>query len=284
MKSLREVRHGGVALCTQSFGSSTDPAIVLVMGATASMLWWPETLCRALADGGRFVIRFDHRDTGASTTAAPGEASYEVGDLADDVLAILDAYGIAQAHLAGMSLGAYVSQLLALRNPGRVLSLALVSAEPLGGETLPPMDMSPAFLAHFEKMGEVDWTSREDAAAFLEQAAALASSQERGHDRVATAERIAGEFERSPNLRSAFNHSSVGGDLGMWDLREISQPTVVIHGAHDPIIPVAHGEAIARQISSARLVVLPDAGHELHTLDLPLIAHTILENTRRERA
>ena len=69
---FRTVANGEVRLCTQSFGHPDDPAILLVMGATASMMWWPDRLCREIAGAGRFVVRFDHRDTGASTTGAPG--------------------------------------------------------------------------------------------------------------------------------------------------------------------------------------------------------------------
>lgn len=87
---MRMIETRGVRLATESFGGPGDPAVILVMGATASMLGWPETLCAALAAQGLHVIRFDHRDTGASTTLPPGTADYAVEDMAADVLAVMD--------------------------------------------------------------------------------------------------------------------------------------------------------------------------------------------------
>ncbi|MFC3693273.1 alpha/beta fold hydrolase [Chenggangzhangella methanolivorans] len=276
-------RNGPVELCTQAFGDPDAPPVLLVMGAAASMMWWPDRFCEALAEGGRRVIRFDHRDTGASTTNPPGPAAYAVEDLADDVLAILDAYGLTRAHLVGMSLGAFVSQLVALRDPDRVSSLTLIAAEPLGGEDAPGPSMSEAFLAHFATLDDVDWRDESAVGAFLGRIAELSSSPARGVDRAVTDERIAREFARSRNLRSAFNHATVGGDFDHWDLREIAAPTLVIHGAHDPVLPLANGEAIGRRIPGARLHVLPDAGHELHGDDLDVIAAQILAHTASNR-
>src|SRR5688572_14110860 len=106
----RMVSANGVELCTEAFGDPADPALLLVMGATASMLRWEDDLCHGLADGGRFVIRYDNRDTGRSTTNAPGQVPYTVEDLADDAVGVLDAYGIAAAHIVGASMGGMICQ------------------------------------------------------------------------------------------------------------------------------------------------------------------------------
>lgn len=101
----RMIRTAGVTLCTESFGDGSDPPILLVMGTGASMLWWEEGFCQKLAEGGRFVVRYDHRDTGRSTTYEPGRPGYTGADLVGDAVAVLDAYGIAAAHLVGVSAG-----------------------------------------------------------------------------------------------------------------------------------------------------------------------------------
>ena len=80
----RMIEANGVALCTEPFGDPADPAILLVMGIGASMLWWDEGFCRMLAGGGRFVIRYDHRDTGRSVTYEPGHPPYSGADLVAD--------------------------------------------------------------------------------------------------------------------------------------------------------------------------------------------------------
>src|SRR3954453_20875858 len=115
----------GVELCTESFGDPGDPPILLIMGIGASMLWWEEDLCRKLADGGRFVIRYDHRDTGRSTTYDPGRPGYAASDLVAAATGVLDAYDIAAAHVVGVSAGGAFAQPLLLDYLNRVLSLVL---------------------------------------------------------------------------------------------------------------------------------------------------------------
>src|SRR5687768_14047024 len=122
------IEANGVELCTEPFGDPADPPVLLVMGIGASMLWWEEDFCLLLADGGRFVIRYDHRDTGRSVTYEPGRPEYTGSDLVADAAGVLDAYGIAAAHVVGVSAGGAFAQLLALGFPDRVLSLVLISS------------------------------------------------------------------------------------------------------------------------------------------------------------
>jgi len=278
-ETFRTARNGPVHLSTQSFGDPQDSAVILVMGATASMLWWPDSMCHALANSGRFVVRFDHRDTGESTTGAPGHADYDVEDLADDVIAVLDGYGLDRAHVVGMSLGGLIAQLLALRDPSRVQSLTLIAAEPLGGEPVQAEGPSASFLKHFATMEDVDWNDANSARAFLRHIAVLSASSARGYDQVLTEDRIDRELARASNMHAAFNHADVACDLDRWNLRDVRVPTLVIHGAHDSIVPLANGKAIARRVNGANLHILPDAGHELHSDDLPTIASLIVAHT-----
>src|ERR671936_984577 len=97
------------------------------MGVGGSMLWWEEGFCRLLAEGRRFVIRYDHRDTGRSVTYEPGRPQYAGADLVADAAGVLDAYGISAAHVVGVSAGGACAQLLALDFPEHVSSLTLVS-------------------------------------------------------------------------------------------------------------------------------------------------------------
>ena len=117
----RMIEAGGIQLCTEPFGEPTDPPVLLVMGLGASMLWWEEEFCRSLADGGRFVIRYDHRDTGRSTTYEPGRPGYNGADLVADAAGVLDAYGLGSAHVVGVSAGGAMAQLLALDFADRVV-------------------------------------------------------------------------------------------------------------------------------------------------------------------
>src|SRR4051794_15935101 len=146
----RMVQANGVELCTEPFGDPAASPILLIMGLGASMLWWEEGFCRLLAEGGRFVLRYDHRDTGRSITYEPGRPGYSGADLVADARGVLDAYGIRAAHVVGVSAGGALAQRLALEHPDRVASLVLISTSPvLAGERElpPPTDAFGRFVA-----------------------------------------------------------------------------------------------------------------------------------------
>ena len=116
----RIIRANGVDLCVQTFGDRADPPILLIMGGASSMDWWEDGFCERLMAGSRFVIRYDHRDTGRSVSYEPGAAPYSLRDLAEDDVGLLDAFGLESAHLVGMSVGGWIGQLVALDHPDRV--------------------------------------------------------------------------------------------------------------------------------------------------------------------
>jgi pimeloyl-ACP methyl ester carboxylesterase len=101
----RIVPANGVDLCVQTFGDSADFPILLIAGGASSMDWWEEGFCERLAAGSRFVVRYDHRDTGRSVSYEPGAPPYSLRDLAEDTVGLLDAFGLESAHLEGMSMG-----------------------------------------------------------------------------------------------------------------------------------------------------------------------------------
>ena len=261
---MRIIETGSLRLATEGFGKPGDPAVVLVMGATASMLGWPEAFCTGLAAQGRHVIRFDHRDTGASTTLAPGAAGYAVEDMAADVLAVMDGHGIGRAVVMGMSLGGYIGQMVALMAPERVSALVLLASEPLGwdGPELP--QMSAAVLAHFGGLAGLDWTDAAAVAEFMVETERLCAGSVPGFDADAARARVAAVLARTDSPASMFNHASLTlREDWTGRFRQIAPPVLVIHGAEDPVLPPANGEALASGIAGAELVVVPGMGHEL---------------------
>lgn len=271
----REVRHQDITLATEAFGQPDNPPVLLIMGATASMLGWPDEFCAMLAERGLYVIRFDHRDTGQSTTVPPGEASYTVEDLAGDALAILDDYGLVQANLVGMSLGGYIAQMLAVTKAARIASLTLIASEPLGwdGRELP--QISEVFLDHFGSVGTLDWADKTAAADFLVQSERLCAGTAALFDEARVRARVAHIMSRTVSLPSMFNHGALTTrEDWTGQFREIICPTLVVHGSDDPILPVENGRAIADGIHYASLVVLAKTGHELPP-------HQFLEITER---
>lgn len=275
------VSAGGIRLATESFGSQSDPALVLIMGATASMLGWPDELCRAIADRGLYVIRFDHRDTGRSTTIPLGTADYTVEDMAADVIAILDGHGIERAHLLGMSLGGYISQMLALTHADRVLSVTLFASEPLGWDGAPLPHISAEFLEHFSRLAALDWENNSAVSDFLLEVDRLSASPHQPFDADAARTRIADVLARTDSPGSMFNHASLGvRDDWAGRFRDIRIPVLVIHGADDPILPIENGQALAAGIDGAELVVLDQVGHELPPRIFEKIADLISDHIR----
>lgn len=277
--TAKTIDHGSVSLATEAFGEPASPALLMMMGATASMLWWPDELCRSLAEAGRFVIRYDNRDVGASTTYEPGPPAYTIDDMADDAIAVLDGYGLAQAHLVGMSLGGMIAQLVALKQPQRVRTLTLISSSAFDEDDpdLPPTD--PALIAHFGKIETLDWSDRDAVVAFHVESFRISAGRNAKFDEARARSLAEREYDRALNPQSALNHSMLGGgEAWAGRLGEVTAPTLVIHGRHDPILSSGHGRKLASKLPSARLVEL-DAGHELNERDWSRIVDEIRIHT-----
>jgi pimeloyl-ACP methyl ester carboxylesterase len=262
------VAINGAELCVDTIGDPAHPAVLLIMGAAGSMDRWEQPFCERLAAAGRYVIRYDHRDTGGSTTYPPGKPGYTVDDLVADALGILDRLGVERAHLVGISMSGGIVQRIAVEHPERVLSVTLMSTSPAGpgGPELPDLppvsDEVRAVFSGDEEPAEPDWSDREAAIAFLlEGERPYAGS--RGVDEEAMRALLGRAYDRSTSLPSANNHFILeGSDTARARLAEITAPALVIHGADDPLFPPAHGEALAREIAGAKLLVIDGLGHE----------------------
>lgn len=279
----RMTEANGVELCTEAFGDAGDPALLLVMGLGASMLWWDEQFCRMLADGGRLVIRYDHRDTGRSATAPAGRPTYTGGDLVADAVGVLDAYSVAAAHIVGVSAGGGLAQVLELTAPDRVRSLVLISTSPAtpGDRGLPPPTEE---FGRFVATAEVDWSSRESVMEHLVGYARVLNGVERPFDETACRTFVRRDLERSRDVAALQNHDLVGDvEPSLGSLASIAAPVLVVHGTADPLFPIPHGEALADEISGASLLRLDGAGHGVDPWD-PTdwlgIVTAVLDHTR----
>jgi pimeloyl-ACP methyl ester carboxylesterase len=275
----RMVEANGVELCTEPFGVPDDPPVLLVMGIGGSMLWWEEGFCRLLAEGGRFVIRYDHRDTGRSVTYEPGRPQYTGADLVADAVGVLDSYGMAAAHVVGVSAGGAFAQLLALGFPDRVLTLVLISTSPAtaGERSLPSAtERFNDFLAS----AEVDWSDQGSVIEYLVGYERMLAGGVRPSDEAAWRELVRRDVERARDVAASENHSLISeGDVPSEPISSIAVPTLVIHGTADPMFPLAHGQALAEVIPGAKLLTLEGAGHGVDRADWEAIAHAILVHT-----
>ena len=275
----RLVNANGVELCTDSFGDPGDPPVLLVAGLSSSMLWWPNGFCRLIAERGRFVIRYDQRDTGRSTTYEPGRPGYTGRDLLVDAVALLDDYGLAAAHLVGMSAGAALIQLLALDFPSRVLSLVLVSTSPA---TPDDRDLPPpgAAFGEFVRSAAVDWSDAESVIDYVVAYTRVLAGDERPLEEADVRDLVRRDVERAHDFSALQNHDLLeGDDTARGPLSSIGVPTLVIHGTADPMFPLAHGQAVADEIPGARLLPLDGAGHGLQRADWDTITQAIARHT-----
>jgi pimeloyl-ACP methyl ester carboxylesterase len=275
----RMIEANGVELCAEAFGDWADPPILLIHGIGASMLWWEEGFCRRLADGGRFVVRYDHRDTGRSVTYPVGKPGYTGADLTADAAGVLDAFGVGAAHLVGVSAGGGIAQELALDRPEQVRSLVLISttfATPTD-RTLPP---PTAPFGRFVAAVEVDWSDPGSVIEYLVDYWRVLAGGARPFDEAAFRELARRDIERSRDFAAAQNHDLLHHEEQSREpLSSISAPTLVIHGSADPMFPLEHGEALADEIPGATLLRLEGAGHGIYLADWEAIVEAILEHT-----
>lgn len=281
------VQANGVDLCVETFGDPADPAILLIHGAGSSMLSWDEELCERLAAGRRFVIRYDLRDAGRSVTYEPGAAQYTLRDLVADAVGLLDCFGLASAHLVGMSAGAAIAQVMALERPDRVASLTLASSTPgiPGQETrdLPAVSEElRTFLARVPP--EPDWADRAAVIDYLVEAERPYAARSRPFDEAAVRDLAGRVFDRSANIAASLTNPFIvdSGDPWRQRLGAVAAPTLVVHGTEDPLFPYGHARALAKEIPAAELLALEQTGHEYFPLDTwELVVPAILRHTRR---
>lgn len=270
------IEVNGVDLCVETFGDAEDPAILLVHGASASMLWWEAELCEKIAAGRRFVIRFDNRDTGRSVHYPAGHPGYSLRDLTEDALGILDVLGIRRAHLVGRSMAGAVISLAGIDYADRVASLTFVSTTP-GGAGLPPMSEE---IGTYTSRGP-DPTDPEEVVEFITGLMKAYSGGSRYFDQRAMRAIAEADVARTDGIASTLvNHFMIefdGPENG--GLGDITAPTLVVHGEKDPVFPLPHGEALRDRIPGAELLVMEQAGHEVPEPLWDVFAAALIKHT-----
>ena len=277
----RMIRTNGADLATEAFGDPAHPPLLLIMGGMASMLWWPDEFCRKLASRNRYVIRYDYRDTGHSTKYPPGKAPYTLDDFVKDAIGVLDQYGIAGAHVVGMSLGGMIGQLAAVGFPSRVLSLTVISSTPVGADSsrLPASDK--VWFEHQATTSEtVDWSDRAQVIAFMVDDARMTASTVHPFDETRVRAFIERDYDRAGGYLNATNHGVLMSEVSKRSrLPEIPVPLLVIHGTTDPVFPIAHGIALSKAVPGSKLTRIEGGGHELHPADWDTIIGAVVAHT-----
>lgn len=276
---MPQITANGVSLEYEAYGDPARPPLLLIMGLGAQLTLWPIELVDALVARGYYVIRYDNRDIGLSQkfTQHPvpnprrvavmrlfglrAKLAYRLSDMAADAVGLLDALGIARAHVVGASMGGMIAQLVAATYPDRVLSLTSIMSttgnrrlpaakkEALEALITPPPanatldQMIPHVIRISHAIGSPGYPSAEDR----------------------LIDRITRDYTRS------FHPTGPGRQLAaILDdgdrrarLKAVTAPTLVLHGADDPLVPVEGGKDTAAAIPGARLHVIPGMGHDL---------------------
>ena len=278
----------GINLWTVQSGEGAS--VLLISGANASALMWPDEFVRMIEDEGYQVIRYDHRDTGRSDRIDFQKAPYTVADLCDDAVAVLDNLGIGQAHVVGLSLGGTIGQVLALDHPDRLLSLTVMMTAALdvdfatnwmaameGKTTLstlpgPKAEVVSAFQAPLADRGA-------EVARRVEQWRIL-SSPNAPFDPEDFAAREEAEIDHAGAVPAPFAHAMaqpISLERGL-ELRSCDVPTLVIQAMDDPLNPPPHGRHMVDLFGNATMVEIKNLGHALPKTHFVEILSTISQH------
>lgn len=258
---MPRAKNGAVELEYETFGDDRPETVILINGLGSQMTRWPVAFCEKLAAKGYRAIRFDNRDVGLSTWL--DGRTYVLKDMADDVIAVLDAAGVTKAHVAGVSMGGMITQKVAITHPERVLSITSIMSAPAAN---PPVLQSTPEAAAVLNVPPPD--PKADFEGFV--AAGMKNARTIGSpaypwDEAFLRERVISEYERAFNPAGvARQRAAIGADGDRSaDLARLKVPAVVVHGDSDPLVMPIGGELTAGAIPGAELRIIPGMGHDL---------------------
>ncbi|MCZ8371034.1 MAG: alpha/beta hydrolase [Porphyrobacter sp.] len=288
----------GIEIFFEDNGDPQAEVILLVMGLGAQMVLWPDELVAALVGDGFRVIRYDNRDIGLSQkmegarapspaiqvlrkkVGFPAPVPYTLKDMADDGIGLLDAIGIAKAHVVGASMGGMIVQLMAIHHAERLMTMTSIMST-TGSGKLPQADKHAmdALVAPLKSLEEEVVVAH---GINIAKNIGSPSSAEFPFDENAQRERVVRTMRRS--LYPAGLPRQLAAIIDDGDrtsrLASVRTPTLVLHGEADPLVKLAGGEATAKAISGARLVTVPGWGHDLPIPLIPRIAGEIAGHAR----
>ena len=296
---MPKTKSNGIEIEYDCFGKDDAEAILLISGLGTQMIRWSETFCQMLAEQGYRVIRFDNRDTGLSThfdtapmpdfTAIANAVShgempkvpYTLFDMANDAVGLLDKLKINRAHVVGRSMGGMIAQLLACDHSERVLSLVSIMSS-TGNPNLP--QASPEVM---EALTSPAPHPLQDEQGYLAHCVALSQAiAGRGYPFDESAQR----YQALVEVKRAYNPTGflrqIAAIAAIGDLRvhlaNISVPTLVLHGADDPLVPPEAGKDTAANIQGAELLIIEGMGHDLPPAMFGNVVRAITDNALRK--
>ena len=285
---MTSVQANGITIEYAETGPRDAPVILLIMGLGMQLIAWPQSFCDGLAARGFRVVRFDNRDVGHSTPMPGGSLAmtsmmaraflglpvrppYTLTDMASDALGLLDALGIARAHVAGASMGGMIAQILAIEHPERVKSLTSIMST-TGNRRLPgPKAKVLRLLLRPRPRNRVVAVRRGMELFRLISGSGYPPTEAELRDKVERA--VQRSYRPDAVLRQLIAIRAAPSRVQA--LRRVRVPTLVLHGSDDPLVPMAGGEDTAANIPGARLRIVPGMGHFLPEALVPLLVDEI---------
>ena len=286
------IRANGIDLFYEDFGDPGHPLVLLIMGLGAQLIFWPDAMVEGLVARGFRVVRYDNRDVGRSThlthlrtpsrlryaaalMGLPSGMPYRLRDLATDAVALLDALGVAKAHLVGASMGGMIAQIVAAEHPDRVLSLTSIMSSS-GRRGLP----GPVPELRDMLMKRRPTASRDEAIAAGVRVYKAIGAPTGGRTAEELNDLIARAYDRGfdPGGSARQLGAIIADGSRVERLKRIAAPTLVIHGDADPLVPLAAGRDTAAHIPGARLEVIPGMGHDMPPSVVPQITALIADH------
>jgi pimeloyl-ACP methyl ester carboxylesterase len=266
------VEAEGRSLYAESFGRSDDPPLLLISGLTSQLTAWPVALCEAFVDRGFFVLRFDNRDVGLSTSFT-GREPYTLADMADDCIEVLNFFDASPAHILGTSMGGMIAQTLAIDHPEVVASLTslMSSTRPLGES-----DFSPEALEEIVGLMLIEPKTRSEA-----EEAGVRGKEVWGTvdtwDASEYAAYCGDNFDRAPlNGAGDRQYAAIVASGDREDaLARLDIPTLVLHGGADAVIDPERGRHTAEVIPNATYVEIDDMNHDMPMTEWPQIVQLV---------
>lgn len=288
----------GIEIFYEEHGPADAPVILLVMGLGAQLTLWPDELVAALAGDGFRVIRYDNRDIGLSQKMEgarapspavqvlrkkigfPAKVPYTLKDMADDGIGLLDALGIARAHVVGASMGGMIVQLMAIHHAQRLMTMTSIMST-TGSGKLPQAEANAIGALTAPLKGTDEETLIAHGLNIIRNIG-TPDSAEFPFDEPAQRERVIRNMRRSVYPAGLPRQLAAIIDDGdrTSRLAAVRTPTLVLHGEADPLVKLPGGEATAAAISGARLVTIPGWGHDLPLPLIPRIASEIATHAR----
>jgi len=285
----------GLTLFTESAGNPKDPSIILIMGAMNQGLFWYDSFCGYLVESGYFVIRYDHRDTGYSSIVNYKESPYDLDDLTDDVLDIMNACSIEKAHIVGLSMGGYIGQLLGVNYPEKVRTLTLISTT---ADHRPYMD---ATMGSFNNKYDLSYPEKQfldylvkgrtnppqteaDARSFILEGWKVMFGSIDAQDMREIARLVELSGKRSRDKYSAFNHGPAVANskerISLLRNNKVPVPVYIFHGEKDPCFPVDHGKYLNELIPDSKLEIIKNMGHMFSLKESRYLSEMIVYNIK----